>query len=603
VTYSRVPLAKDANGVPTGLVDESVATNLQTLPARKVAVRAYQQVEQTQPDGSKTLIWILAKAAFTDVLGNYAMEVKKDRLTMVELQSSFDGGNALLVNVLAEPGGIQSTTGVLDRLKYSLRKAADGSAPAGVIAPASMLTAQSTVNFTVGLKDTWWLVDTAYNLGTSEAPMVPLATLETDQPGRIAGEGTGSRVLAIGDTLASHVVTYEIGTPGTTLDLHYWPGRSEPRGTYIEYEPLTFPQAYDSSKNAYHLFGSIRGAADNDDAWDEGVLLPLFARNALYFANLSRTFSVGLNPLHPVAAPLANLTPDMARLEGLADAMAATILKSPYLADTKGTTLANPVTDIRDISGLAPADLSPYSAPALRALAWEIILKANSLPTPATATQWATINPLATTRFFKISAAATNGATDSTARDTEPLNIYTQLNRLKEAKVATEPVDLASIFTDSVLTPLLAPFGVAWPRPSTGPEALFLRDWGTDPNSATTTLAPFSFSMANAVLVNGSYPNVSRSEVAYAGFLLSADKRYVLSATITPALGAGASLEMDLPLMARTFTFAGAGQSIGPVVIPMNGTAPYFHPVRLRLKSPSTLQPDVTVTIAFTPAP
>src|SRR5512133_155590 len=52
VTYTRVPLATDANGVPTGLVDSSVAANVQTKPARGVLVRAYRRVDQLNPDGS-----------------------------------------------------------------------------------------------------------------------------------------------------------------------------------------------------------------------------------------------------------------------------------------------------------------------------------------------------------------------------------------------------------------------------------------------------------------------------------------------------------------------------------------------------------------------
>jgi hypothetical protein len=603
VTYTRVPLAKDANGIPTGLVDATVATNLQILPARGTRVRVYQQIQQTQPDGTKTLVWVMDQETFTDSLGNYAMEVTMGRPTMVELLSSFDGGNNFRVNVVAEPSGIQSPTSALDRLRYAMRKGADGSAPAGVNTPASLLSAASTVNFSVGLKDPWWLVDPSFNLGSREAPLVGQATLETDQPGRSSGEGTGSRVLGIGDTLASHLAVYTIGTPSADLDLHYWPGRSEPRGTYIEYDPLTFPQAYDSSENQYHLFGTIQGGATNDDAWDEGVLLPLFARNALYSGNLRRTFSVALNPLHPVAQPLKNLSPDMARIEGLADAMAAAILKSPYLADTQGVALAVPVKDIRDISSLAPANLTPYCAPAMRALAWEIILKANSLTSPGLATDWANINPLATKRFFTAPTMPTNGATDSTARDVEPLNIFSQVKRLQETKTTAEPVDLATIFTDGALTPMLAPFGLTWPRPTTGPEAVFMLDWGTDPNSTVASLAPIAFSMAGAVQVNGVYPNLSQGEVAYAGFLLNTDKRYVLSTVISPALGAGAQLDLDFLLLARTFSFTGVGGSSDPVVIPMSGTAPYFHPVRLHLRSPSTLQPDVTVTVAFTPVP
>ncbi|HLP31567.1 MAG TPA: hypothetical protein VK150_09405, partial [Geothrix sp.] len=150
VNYKRVPLAKDAQGVPTGLVDATVAANLQTLPARGMAVRIYQQVEQTQPDGTKVQIWKVAKTTQTDVAGAFAVEVPKDLPTMVEVLSSFAAGNSQLINVVAEPSGIASPTQALDRLRYALRKAADGTAPAGVNTPSSLLTAQATLSFTVG---------------------------------------------------------------------------------------------------------------------------------------------------------------------------------------------------------------------------------------------------------------------------------------------------------------------------------------------------------------------------------------------------------------------------------------------------------------------
>ena len=108
--------------------------------------------------------------------------------------------------------------------------------------------------------------------------------------------------------------------------------------------------------------------------------------------------------------------------------------------------------------------------------------------------------------------------------------------------------------------------------------------------------------MAKAVQVGGVYPNLSQGEVFYAGFSLTVDKRYSLKATITPALSSDASLEVDLPLMGRTFTFKGAGSQVDGVVVPVYNTAPVYHPVRLRLKSATTVQPSVAVTIAFVPA-
>jgi hypothetical protein len=598
VTYVRVPLATDAQGIPTGLVDPSIPANLKTLPARGVFVRIYQQLPQTQPDGSTTQVWYMASTALTDVNGAYTVTVANGRQTMVEVLSTFDGGSTNHVRLLAEPQGINSSTTAFDRLQYAQRKAADNTAtgtdPLHPESPRSMLNVNCTVDFAIGLNDAWWVIDPAYTLSTRQAPLVEQAVLETTLPGRTAGLGTGSRVLGIGDTVASFLVAYGAATPGTTLDLHYWPGRSEARGSYVEYDQSQFPQALDVSNGKIHYFGSLRGGPANDDAWDEGVILPLLARSVLFNGNSGRTFSFPLKPLFPQGAALPNLSPDMARIEGLADAMAANVLKSPYLADTQGTLLGT-LKDVRDISSLSAAQKNPYSAPALRAYAWEIILKANNSATPGTPTTWATINPLATARFFTAPVGLTNSTVDQ-----EPLNIYSQIVRLSEGKTLAEPVDLASIFTSQVLASLGTPFGITWPRPTNSPYALFLADWGADPVSPLPLVV---LSMAKAAQVNGSYPNYSQGEVFYAGFSLNADKRCILNATISPALAAGAQVDVDLPLMNRTFSFTGTGGSTEVIVIPVNTTAPYYHPVRLRMLSPSAIQPDSTVTLSFIPAP
>ena len=599
VTYSRVPLAKDANGVPTGLVDSTVAANLTSLPARGVVLRIYQKVEQTKPDGTKTLVWQLTGSGFTDTSGNYSLSATKDRPTLVELQSSFSGGGGNLINVIAEPSGINSPTLNYNRLRYGMRKAANGTASTSTNnVPASVLSANATVNFTVGLDDVWYLVNPAISLGTSEASALPLAVLETTISGHT--QGTGSRVLGIGDTIASFVTNYASATPGGNLDLHYWRG-NESQGSFVEYARdlvLLHDQLYDPSTGSYHFRGALRAGPVNDDAWDEGIIMPLLARNTLYAGNFGRTFSTPLNPLYPTSTPLDDLSPDMARIEGLAEAMAANVLKSPYLADTKGTGLASPPKDIRIFTSV----LGPTSATALRALAWGVVLKANNITAPGLAADWAKMDPLAAARLFQSPAAMTNGATDTTARDIEPLNIYSQLTRLKEAKLSNEPVDLAAIFTDIALTALGSPVGITWPRPTTGATASFVTDWKTDPNSTTSPLAPVTLTMAKAVQVGAAYPNLSQGEVFYAGFSLTVDKRYNLRATISPALASGASLDVDLPMMGRTFTFTGSGQTLDAMVIPVYTTAPVYHPVRLRLKSTSTVQPPVAVTIDFVPA-
>ncbi|WP_243303201.1 hypothetical protein [Geothrix oryzisoli] len=599
VTYSRVPLATDANGVPTGLMDGSVSTNLKSLPARGVMIRVYQRNDQLNPDGvTKTTSWLVLSggSTFTDANGAYSVTVPGDKPLMVELMSSFDGGEGHSVNLVGDPAGINSTITQATRYRYAMRKAADGTATAGDPIPSAIPAKDSVVNFTVGLTDAWWLVNPSYLFSSSVAPDAGNPVLETTLAGRTTG--TGSRILGIGDTIYSFKSIYGLATPGSTFDLHYAPGVSETRGSFVEYNRTVYPLAYDDNLSGYHYFGSLQGGPANDDAWDEGVILPLIARNVLFGSNNGRTYSVPLAPLFPVATALTDLSPDMARIEGLAEAMAANILKSPYLADTQGTALAGPVLDIRDISGLATTQLTPYSAPALRALAWELVLKANSVASPGTPTTWSTINSLAAARFF-LAPGRTN---PDGSRDAEPLNIYSQLARLKEGKTSTEPVDLSTIFTDSVLTNLTAPFGLPWPRPTTGTYASFVSDWGLDPNATTTPLAPFTLSMAKAVQVRGSYPNLSEGEVFYSGFGLSVDKRYVIGVSITPALAAGVELDLDLPFLNRSFAFTGSGGSTPATVVSVTTTPPIYQPVRVRLNSPSTVQPDVVVTVSFTPS-
>lgn len=600
VTYARVPLATDASGVPTGLMDGSVNANLKSMPARYAKIRIYQRNEQLNPDGvTKSISWVLASSiddsTYTDINGTYSVTVAKDKPLMVELLSTFDGGGTP-INLIGDPAGINSTVPQAARYRYAMRKAVDGTAPSGNPTPAAIPAGDSVVNFTVGLSDAWWLVDPTLLSGYLMPAEGANPILETSLSGRTTG--TGSRVLAIGDTIASFRGAYISATPGAVLDLHYAPGVSEPRGSFVEYDRSVYPLAYDYRLQAFHYFGSIQGGPANDDAWDEGVILPLLARNALYASGFGRTFTIPRSPLFPAGAALADLSPDMARIEGLAETMAANVLKSPYLADTQGTGLAAPVLDVRDLSGLTSAQLTPYSAPALRALAWEIILKANSLTSPGTPADWSKIDPLAAARFF---GSPTSTSTDG-IRVAEPLSVYSQIALLKAAKATAEPVDLAAVFTDSALTTLTTPFGVPWPRPTTGALAAFAADWGTDPNTLITPLAPFTLSMAKAVQVRGSYPNQSEGEVFYAGFKVSADRRYVVGVSISPALAPGGEVDLDLPLIDRSFAFTGAGGTTGDITLSAYQTPPAYHPVRVRLKSPDVLQPDVVVTVSFTPS-
>src|SRR5512133_4269535 len=141
VTYTRVPLATDANGVPTGLVDSSVAANLKTLPAKGVMIRVYQRNDQLNPDGTtKSTTWLVVSggSTFTDANGHYTLTVPKDKPLMVDLLSSFVGGESHSLNLIGDPAGINSTLPQAVRYRYAMRKAIDGTAPAGIPAPSAI---------------------------------------------------------------------------------------------------------------------------------------------------------------------------------------------------------------------------------------------------------------------------------------------------------------------------------------------------------------------------------------------------------------------------------------------------------------------------------
>jgi hypothetical protein len=394
-------------------------------------------------------------------------------------------------------------------------------------------------------------------------------------------------VLAVLDSVYTWTSTYGRAVPdgSSTLDLHYRPGISESRGSFVEYDKTAYPLAFDGS--SLHYFGSIRGGSANDDAWDEGVLFPILARN--YMANLWPL------ELPPVGQKLPDLVPDLALAEGFVDAMAANLLKSPYLADTAGSGAT--YRDIRDLSTLGAGQKSPYSAPAIAALSWELVLKANGLASPGTSATWSSVNPLAMVRFFSpVMPKASDG---TTIIDT--YSVYSQLLRLSEAKGTSEPVNLAALFPDSVLTPLLASFGVPWPRPTTAPYSSFIQDWGTDPNTSSTAIAPMTFSMSKAVRVGGLFPNASEGEVAYAKFLLDKDIAFSFAVRTTPAtLPAGSFIEIYFPYASKTFQFYGT-TAAQRFLLPGNSTTPVFQWVQVRLVSPDQVAPDVQVTLQLVP--
>lgn len=578
LTYTRIPLLVDGNGVPTGL--ETVPANFKVLPLRGASVIAFQGTDETNPDGTKTRVWKKVNGATSDLTGSYTMTVNSGPDTFLEVQSVFQSGN-LQFRIIADPAGVNSSLPQADRVVYTARKGLDGTSPAGNPTPGTPASTATSVNFDLGINDKFWL--TPSNLSNDLTPAS--ATLESN--------GTGSRAFAIGDTILSFGAAYmdSASTASGMADLHYRPGISDARGSFIEFDRTKYPLAYSPTDGNTHYFGSIKGSSADDDAWDEGVILPIVSRFYLY--------TQGPTLLFPPAVPLADLSPDVALIEGLAPAMAANLLKSPYLANTTASGVQ--ITDVRDITGLPTAKQTVYSAPNLRALTWELALKANSQASPGTSASWSLINPSAMKRFFVLLAPLDR---------TDISNFYLQLGRLKESRGATDPVDLAAIFTDPTLTSITAPFGIAWPRPTTPPLNLFVADWGADPNSASVAALPLS--MANAVmvpeLIQGSlqtaFPNVSEGEVAYARFTLSKDTAFNLNVTSsTGPLPAGSRIQIRFLSTGLVYTFNGdASAPAVRVILPGNSTTPVIYPVMVQLISPSTSLPDFTATVQMAAA-
>lgn len=571
VTYTRVPLAKDSNGRPTGL--ETDSSKFTSLPARNVLVRFYSSAEETRPDGTKATVWKQAAGdAYTDTTGKYSAVVPRDTPVFVELLSRTPTSIRLVA------GQINSSLNQADRPMYLQRKGLDGAASETNPVPGTKASANATVDFAVGLQDKWWL-------GVSTSTLLTSAVREI--------QGTGSRVLGILDSIYSFQAVYGRVLPGSSsdsLDLHYLPGVSEPRGSYIEYDRTRFPQAYNPVNGSRNWFGTLKGGSANDDAWDEAVLWTLLGRNTQSF-NWS-------NSLNPVGQDLTHLVPDLALGEGFALGMAANLLKSPYLADTAGAGAT--VRDIRDLGALSADQISPYSGPSIAALSWEIVLAANSLASPGTATTWANINSSATVRLF--SSILPKDPADTT-KVVDTFSIYGQLARLKEAQVTGEAVNLQAIFTDAKLTSMATPFGLTWPRPTTGTHATYLADWGTDPATSTTPLPAISLSMAKAAQVLGVYPNASELEVVYARFTLAKDIAYDFRIVTQPAvLPPGVTIETYFPAVGKTFTFSGTETPVR-LPLPGNATTPVIHLCRIRLLSANQVAPDIQATVQLVPAP
>ncbi|MBS1767873.1 MAG: hypothetical protein JST05_10800 [Acidobacteria bacterium] len=595
-------MAKDANGVPLGL--DTNPADLQTLPARGVAVGVYT-FDTTRSQ------WFEKTKGYTDSNGHYSLKVPSGSTYVVELESSFSSSSSLgssSANLLADPDGLSSLLPISQRVQYLLRKAPDGTAAtASSPLPVSLVNqgATYTVDFAVDLSTQWLTGVLDEGLGNS-APNFQNASFETGT--------TGSRPLAILDDLYEFSTTFGDPTFNGLLDLHYKQGHSETQGTYIEFDRLHWVHnavdlAYDNKRGAERFLGSIQGGPSNDDAWDESVIFRMLGRSLIQGR-------MGVGPyvgtpfqLLPVQAPLDGLTPDLAMVEGLPSALAANLLKSPYLADTDGTSaLIGAPTLVSDISSVPAGDVGPYSARTIAALAWEITLKANGITSPGTTTEWANINPKAVSRLFLITtptSTTTTGSVTTTTNLFSPPNIYMQLRQLQKAKSSTEPVDLAGIFTDSVINTIAAPFNLPWPQPST---TSFGQSWTS---TVSGTLGPTyeydgTLSMSSdTVQVNGVYPNASYKEMVFLGVSQTTDQSYQLMITPTGGYPANATIRVTVFAGTDTQAFDFNSGASGPylITLPGNGslTSPNRFPIMIRLLSPSTSQPDIPFTLTLTP--
>ncbi len=597
VTYIRKPLAVGADGIPTGLKTDTA--DFVSLPLRGVAVRAFQGKVETDASGNSVTVWKVVNSTNTTAEGKYSLSVAPGVSTFIEVASSMSPLSGSSVRVMAS--SISDPTPLAERPFYVLRKAADGTSPAGDQTPSSTPTADATVDFAIGLAQPWWVGPTSTRIEKTVTTAVPPVT--TWLPSLTQeSTGTGSRVAAILDTVYTFGSTIGDPTPGKMLSLHYDVTSADSGPSFVEYDL----EAYTPTKTSNTYFGYLRASSSNDDAWDEGVILSLLARNHMVSQRLT-----SLTPTTPLAdrSDLQDLRPDMALLEGFSDAIAAILLKSPYLADTSAGGTVN--RDIRLTAGLG-SDV--YSAAKVASIAWKLNLYANGTnsggvltPVTDTFTGWATLSQTALRRFFAVVPPVE--ATTSLPADIGSL--YSQLARLKEARGTADTVDLAAFFTDANLKAILEP-DILWPRPTSTatlpdplvPEAGFLANWGTDPNSTVKVLPSFSLKMQGIAHLNrlNVYPNFSKGEVYLAQFTCTKDRNYRLTVQGLPALPAGASLEVRVDgTKACTFTASGS-QDLQTITGPVPpATTAVLHRLQFRLISPDTLLADQNITVRLDP--
>jgi len=214
----------------------------------------------------------------------------------------------------------------------------------------------------------------------------------------------------------------------------------------------------------------------------------------------------------------------------------------------------------------------------------------------------------------------TQGLNGVVTQRTDIISIYSQAGRLQEPQ-NSDPVDLAKIFTNLELFTQMNPFSLQWPlTPQAWPFIATGWNSGTyvTPGPVLPTLPSFTLSMArprrsptrpSPTRSANVYPNCSQGEVAYAKLALNLDQSFQLSLATSPALPAGAAIEvlvdgavtppaLPAPQPQRFLFTAG---NLGPVTLPLVGnpkdfTNPTWHWIRFRMISPTVQQPDVLVT-------
>ncbi|BDU75217.1 hypothetical protein [Mesoterricola sediminis] len=602
VKYTRIPVHYDANGVPTGY--ETDSSTFVSAAARGVVVRVFQKKPQIGTDYQSVDVWTLVGTTTTDSDGKYAVNgsALKGYPTFVELASVATQAvsPASVITLIADPAGVYSTSRILDRPIYAQRKALDGTVSSGDPTHASLGTASATVDFTVGLDDPWMVVGQKWWIPASSSFAMPETV------------AAGSRVVGILDSFYVFGQVYGNCVPTSTsgaLDLHYRPGLTARRGTFVEYNPELLPLSWDGS--AYHYLGAVAGGGtldgtvQQDDAFNTNVLYRMLGRNMVYGQRKTAVL--------PDGNPATSLAPDLVLVEGFGDAMAAEMVKSPYLCGPTPATRFTAVRDIRDLSALTPAQISGFSAPAITALTWDLALINTKITAPGTATAWKDITPINLLRFYTLLAPTADSGTATVTTDC--VSLFTQLARLQEDKGSADNSDLKTFFTDAVLTPLCAKYNVTWSGKDNAILPKYTQTWGIDPDTLVTPFPTFTMSMAQAVKTRryditypagtavetavDAYPNTSYDEVRYARFALTSDRAYTLRVTTVPALPAGAQIEVRLDGDAQqTYLFPKlSSQALTLAGNPSDFSTPTWHTLRIRILSPDVQVPGTQVTI------